>query len=212
VVEDELSAPLGQNAKTKRQRLKIPVTVPQAVAGALGLFVLVFAGWALVVDDPVGGEPVAVAAIGHAPAATGRAMPAVTAPAGTVQGPRSYDGPDGPPQADAPAPTPAQPGANSAVGTKTVTIIDGSTGKRQEVAIPAPRDARAPIDQRLLEGSPHGAIPRVAPDGARPSEIYARAGSHRRARRMARGSRLCSAAWASAPTSRSRPLKSCPDR
>jgi hypothetical protein len=175
VVEDELSAPLGQNAKTKQQRLKIPVTVPQAVAGALGLFVLVFAGWALVVDDPVGGEPVAVAAIGHAPAATGRAMPAVTAPAGTMQGPRSYDGPDGPPQADAPAPTPAQPGANPAVGTKSVTIIDGSTGKRQEVAIPSPRDARAPVDQRLLEGSPHGAIPRVAPDGARPSEIYARA-------------------------------------
>ena len=55
-----------------------------------------------------------------------------------------------------------------------MTIIDGSTGKRQEVAIPATRDVRAPLEQRLLETSRHGAIPRVAPDGARPSEIYAR--------------------------------------
>ena len=42
---------------------------------------------------------------------------------------------------------------------------------------PSPRaDAKpdAPIDQRLLETSRHGAIPKIAPDGARPSEIYAR--------------------------------------
>ena len=175
MVEDELSAPLGQNAKTKQQRLKVPVTVPQAVAAALGLFILVFAAWALVVDDPFGGEPVAVAANRPAPAATGRAMPGVTAPGGAVQGPRSYDGPDGPPSGDAPGPTPAPPGANSTPGAKTVTIIDGSTGKRQEVAIPRSQDARAPVDQRLLEGSPHGVIPRVAPDGTRPSEVYARA-------------------------------------
>jgi polysaccharide deacetylase 2 family uncharacterized protein YibQ len=55
-----------------------------------------------------------------------------------------------------------------------VTIIDGSTGTRQEVPIPAIRDARAPVDERLLEVSPHGPIPRIAPDGARPDEIYAR--------------------------------------
>jgi polysaccharide deacetylase 2 family uncharacterized protein YibQ len=55
-----------------------------------------------------------------------------------------------------------------------VTIIDGSTGKRQDVPIPATQDARAPLDQRLLEPSRHGSIPRVAPDGARPADVYAR--------------------------------------
>ena len=67
------------------------------------------------------------------------------------------------------------PPADAPAGTKTVTIIDGTTGKRQEVPIPASRDVRAPLEQRLLETSRHGAIPRIAPDGARPSEIYARA-------------------------------------
>jgi polysaccharide deacetylase 2 family uncharacterized protein YibQ len=55
-----------------------------------------------------------------------------------------------------------------------VTIIDGSTGKRQEVPIPATRDVRAPLEQKLLENSRHGAIPIVGPDGARPAEVYAR--------------------------------------
>jgi hypothetical protein len=91
-------------------------------------------------------------------------MPAVE---GSDQGPRSYDGPGGAAKAEA-ATTPAP-------GTKTVTIIDGSTGKRQEVPIPSTRDVRAPLEQRLLENSRHGALPRIAPDGARPAEIYARA-------------------------------------
>jgi polysaccharide deacetylase 2 family uncharacterized protein YibQ len=58
-----------------------------------------------------------------------------------------------------------------------VTIIDGSTGTRQEVPIPGIRDARAPVEERLLEASRHGPIPRIAPDGTRPAEIYARAKS-----------------------------------
>ena len=79
-----------------------------------------------------------------------------------------------------PAPVPAlpaqaQPAEAATPNTKTITIIDGSTGKRQEVAIPGSRDVRAPLEQRLLETTRHGAIPRIAPDGARPAEIYARA-------------------------------------
>ena len=48
-----------------------------------------------------------------------------------------------------------------------------ASGRRSP--IPASRDVRAPLEQRLLETSRHGAIPRIAPDGARPAEIYARA-------------------------------------
>jgi polysaccharide deacetylase 2 family uncharacterized protein YibQ len=39
---------------------------------------------------------------------------------------------------------------------------------------PADKDNKSGgIDQRLLENSRHGALPRIAPDGARPSEVYA---------------------------------------
>jgi polysaccharide deacetylase 2 family uncharacterized protein YibQ len=61
-----------------------------------------------------------------------------------------------------------------AANGQTVTVIDGMTGKRQEVTIPV--DTRAPtaIESRMIETTPHGAIPKVAPDGARPAEVYAR--------------------------------------
>ena len=60
-------------------------------------------------------------------------------------------------------------------GTKTITIIDGSSGKRQEVVIPADgkahhRDRRA----RFAEASRHGPLPRVADDGTRPADAFAR--------------------------------------
>ncbi len=172
MADDELSAPLGQNAKKKR-RFKLPIALPQAIAGALGSFVAVCVAWALLVSDPLGGEPTAQVLTGMTSVKTKVAMPVVTSPAGGVQGPRSYDGPGSPsPSAVAPIPPPA---AATPPGSKTVTIIDGSTGKRQDVAIPATQDVRAPVDQRLLETSRHGPIPKIAPDGARPADIYARA-------------------------------------
>ena len=172
MADDELSAPLGQNAKKKR-RWQLPIALPQAIAGLLGTFVAVCVGWALVVSDPLGGEPAAVVMTGMPSVKPKLAMPVVTSPGGSVQGPRSYDGPGSPPPS-AVVPIPPPPAATPS-GSKTVTIIDGSTGKRQEVAIPTTQDVRAPVDQRLLETSRHGPIPKIAPDGARPADIYARA-------------------------------------
>ena len=58
---DELNAPLGQH---KRKRVsKLPAAVPRLLVGVLGLFVLAVAAWAMFVNDPLGGEPVAVVAI-----------------------------------------------------------------------------------------------------------------------------------------------------
>jgi polysaccharide deacetylase 2 family uncharacterized protein YibQ len=177
VADDDLSAPLGQHAKKRR---RLPTLLPQAVAGALGLFVLVCVGWALVMDEPLGGEPAAVVKTGLPPGKARVALPAVLSPGTPVQGPRSYDGPAppplAPPQAE-PAPGQGPAPAGPAPGMSTVTIIDGSTGKRREVPIPATQDIRAPVDARLLEVSRHGPIPRAAPDGARPAEIYASAKS-----------------------------------
>jgi len=175
VADDELSVPLGKSAKKEQRRFRLPIRIPHMIAGLLGLFVLACTAWALMVDDPFGGEPIAVVATGFDPPKSGPALPTVV----SAQGPRSYDGPDAPASKQAPAATPAQPAAAplpaANPNTKTVTIIDGSTGKRQEVPISGARDIRAPLEQRLLETSRHGAIPRIAPDGARPAELYARA-------------------------------------
>jgi polysaccharide deacetylase 2 family uncharacterized protein YibQ len=158
---DDLNAPLGQRAKT-RPRFRLPVTLQQATAGALGLCLAVFAGWALFADDPLGGEPVIVAATGP--------MNAPAAAAADAQSARRYDGPAASPPAEA-APPAAQ----------TVTIIDGSTGKRHEVEIGAnagraavARSAVPPTGPRLVEASPQGPLPRIAADGTRPADAYAR--------------------------------------
>jgi uncharacterized protein len=180
VADDELSAPLGRKTKTKPRRFKLPTAyLPHVMTAALALFVCVCAGWALFVNDPTGGEPVAMVATGFGPPKP--AMPGVVS-VNPAHGPRSYDGPGGavtipvppPVQAQMQAQPPAPPPLPAQSTRNTVTIIDGSTGNRREVPIPGTQETRAPVEQRLLETSRHGAIPRIAPDGARPAEAYAR--------------------------------------
>ncbi|MCX7310314.1 MAG: hypothetical protein NTV56_00955 [Alphaproteobacteria bacterium] len=65
MADDELSVPLGQDAKKKRRRFTLPIRVSHLVAGALGLFLLAGVVWAIAVDDPLGGEPMAVVATGY---------------------------------------------------------------------------------------------------------------------------------------------------
>jgi uncharacterized protein len=71
----------------------------------------------------------------------------------------------------------APPEKTASPGGKTVTIIDGISGKRQDVVVgevPQSGAARTSIDERLVESSPQGTIPVVGPDGARAADIYAR--------------------------------------
>ena len=97
--------------------------------------------------------------------------------------------PASPEQAAKSAPKQAPTGDN-----KTVTIIDGSSGKRQDVVIggdaadkagtePAPAMAMAGIDQRLLEKSRYGMIPVVA-DGLKPFTVYAADADRTKAAKM----------------------------
>ncbi len=148
---DDLSAPLGQH-KTQKRRWVLPSAVPAAVAAALSLSLIIFAAWAMIADDPFGGEPMAV----------------VSADRRTAVAAQTPDQPTTPAQA---APQPAPP-----AGSKTITIIDGSSGKRQDVVVPAtPDDKSGAEENRLLETSRHGLIPRIAQDGTRPADAYARA-------------------------------------
>ena len=166
MADDDLSAPLGQRKK-KKKRFVLPIAMPKLIAGALALCVSVVAGWALLVDDPFGGEPMVLvsAQAKNAP----QAKNAGSDPAPTAQAkPNAIAAPTALADTDKPV----------APGARTVTIIDGTTGKRQEVQVGQPTDnmavAKPGIDQRLLESSPHGMIPKIAPDGARPAEVYAR--------------------------------------
>ncbi len=142
---DDLSAPLGQGP-IKRRR-KFPVAIPQVVAAALAIFLGVFVLWAIVSDDPFGGEPMVAVPI-DLPAAMMPKKPEVASapetanPAAQVLG-RHGGSSNGP----AVIAVPATPGG--AGNTKTVTIIDGKTGERQEVVIPAAGNGAGSADGPL---------------------------------------------------------------
>src|SRR4029453_10187842 len=69
----------------------------------------------------------------------------------------------------------AKPEETSPPGSRKVTIIDGSSGARKLVTIPGNPDATAQplFDPKLVEATRHGAIPKIGPDGTRPSSRYA---------------------------------------
>ena len=123
---DDLSAPLGLD-RPRSPRRSFPTAISHGLIGVLGLFVLAVAGSAMIADNRFGGEPVAVAPA--SPSAYGTAKrpgdpaPAVVAETSASSGPGRHDGP-----ATEAAPPPA--------AGKTITIIDGSSGKRQEIVLP----------------------------------------------------------------------------
>jgi len=162
---DDLSAPLGQKTEQrKRRRLRLPFCALQALAGLLGLFLLGFVGFALFNKNPLGGEPVAQVAIQQNAAGE----------KGSAESASGHD------HGEKAAPKPVTGHGEQ----KTVTIIDGSSGKHQDVVIgagAAPDSAgsgtMAPamvtgIDQRLLEKTRYGMIP-VVTDGLKPFTVYA---------------------------------------
>ena len=153
---DDLSTPLGQ--EPKKRRFALPVVVPRAVAGLLGFCLLGFVAWTVLISDPFGGEPVViVSADARSPSQGGT--------------PGKPDAAGGQSAASASSPDKA-----TSPGGQTITIIDGMSGKRQEVPI-AGGDGKASeqvIDQRHVENSRHGSLPKIAADGTRPADTYAR--------------------------------------
>src|SRR5215207_8285286 len=109
---DDLSTPLGQKTQRRKRRFRLPFTTMQALAVLLGLFLVAFLAVALFTDNPFGGEPVARIAL-RKPAE--EKLPAAAS---------------GHPEQAAKSAQQAPTGDN-----KTVTIIDGSSGKRQDVVI-----------------------------------------------------------------------------
>jgi uncharacterized protein len=169
---DDLSTPLGQETVRRKRRFRLPFTGIQALAVVLGLFLVTFASFAIFSDNPFGGEPIAHIAL--RPATPAAEQPAM-APSGAAElGAKSVT-------------------KQAASGEqKTVTIIDGSSGARQDVVISgAPDKAEAGaapammagIDQRLLEKSHYGMIP-VVSDGLKPFTVYAAEADRAKAAKM----------------------------
>jgi polysaccharide deacetylase 2 family uncharacterized protein YibQ len=163
VAPDDLNAPLGQTKRKPPRRFG----APQIVAALLATSGIVVAGWAAFVNDPLGGEPtavVAIKAVDGKPAA--HISEAASAEAAAAHAPTQ--------QAKAAPPASASPVPFDA---KTVTIIDGASGNRQEVVVPEKADKRSslnPANANLLEPTKFGAIPKVGPDGARAATVYAK--------------------------------------
>jgi uncharacterized protein len=166
---DDLTAPLGQ--QPKKRRWALPVTASQFIAGALCLFLGLFVLWAVVANDPFGGEPMAVAPANQQAATAAK-------PAGAQKSADAVPGAAGIGRYDGPAPASQSPPAPPA-NAHTVTIINGTTGQKQEVVIAAPASeaaatAAVPPDQKFVEMTTHGPIPKIAADGVRPAEAFAR--------------------------------------
>lgn len=167
---DDLNAPLGQTQKKSRLP-KLPIALPQLLAGALAMVGVVVVLWAAFVNDPLGGEPIAVVATKAPANASG-------ASSGDGKEHNRFDGETG--RAAIPTGAAAAKTAELPPGSKTVTIIDGSSGKSKDVVIPGTGKAGEkstrnvpPAEPRLLESSRHGAIPKIAADGAKAYAVYA---------------------------------------
>jgi hypothetical protein len=111
---DDLSAPLGLNTAARKRRVRLSFTAMQALALLLGLSLVAFVGVASFHKHPIGSEPMASIIIPEPNPTEGRSA---TTTASSVDETGA-------------APKRAAPGEH-----KTVTIIDGSSGARQEVVI-----------------------------------------------------------------------------
>ena len=168
---DDLTAPLRRQAK-KQPKIKIPVT--PLIAGVLALFLVVFVFWTIVADDPFGGEPMAVVSADMHIVAKPAGMPGSTPP--PMAQPQQQTASNGDGAAAASAPGQASPDTQ---GNTTITIIDGKTGEKHEVVVPGPASRVVPtevpaVDPKFVEMTPHGPVPRIAVDGTRPADAFAR--------------------------------------
>lgn len=174
----ELHAPLSAS---ERKQIKLELgLLPSVVASALLL--APFAAWMLFVDDPLAGEPRAVARLApvqerraEEPVAARQPAPAAPAPSARPTVQIMSPGPDGrmtvrrvevpadtaPESAPSSQPmAPASPAARATAPTQAPTIQ-----RRTEREVP---------DPDLIDKIGNGLLPRIGPDGTRPWRAYGR--------------------------------------
>ncbi|GBD47003.1 divergent polysaccharide deacetylase family protein [Methylopila sp. Yamaguchi] len=174
MTHDDLEKPVeGRLAKTRAAAARRrPRVDPAAAVAAAALAILAFGGvWAIVVTDPLGGQPVVTAAIER----RGAAAPEAAAPeahAATKPEETSRDG--------VPIVRPGDPMPKS--GPVIIRVPGAEDGRTAQSGA---RAAPGEIDKALLEDSRYGGLPRVAADGRRPLDAYARGAEARDGARVA---------------------------
>ncbi len=164
---DDLNSPLKAKQDGKAGR-RLPLNLLALLSACFAATLAIAVGWVLAFDDPLGGEPRHIVKIEQI------LVPQQTPPTKT-----SHAAKDHPVRE-----MPKQPAGDQ----RTVTIIDGNTGAKREIVInnakqdgnqksstPAndPTNKIPPADNRLIEPSKHGALPKIGPDGVRPLDAYA---------------------------------------
>jgi uncharacterized protein len=152
VAADDLETPLGMDDKRPKRRL--PGAAPIIACGLAVIFAIATA-WVMLIDNPLGGEPVAVVAIDRTKPQNGKAGQ------------------------DAPAQIAAQnqngsaetipPGAPEAASKSGPLII--KVPQRGGDNAPAPTTLG---DTPIAEASKYGMVPKISADGRRPSDIFAK--------------------------------------
>lgn len=152
----DLTTPLGIKPPPTARKQGPYVAVAASLAA---LLTLVVALWILLVDDPLGGQPMATATIEDLSGGPDRRDM-------TVVGVKSGSGEILPPAGEAP---PAEDGAGVAE--------DGAAPSEGKTAPgPSIQNVRMALvaDPELTEETPHGPIPRISDAGVKPMDAYAR--------------------------------------
>jgi hypothetical protein len=156
---DDLGAPLGLATGRRRWWRQLPFGLVGGVA--IGVVATVMGVWILFIDDPTGGEPSAIVRIDRSKTGV---PPAEVAVAGAPR-PANADGSDlaaARPPAAAPEARAVERTADPAQPVMRVPeVVEGQPL------------STTPI-QRVSEKTRFGTLPRIASDGSRPLDVYAR--------------------------------------
>lgn len=162
-MDPDFDKPISLRPDKPKPRFRFDGVAALAFLGVATLAVV--GGWALFVDDPLGGEPVATAAIERrAPARPAGEEPQKSAAAdhGVEQPQKSRDG----------VPI-VRPGDAMPKTGPVIIQVPGSGNEpvQKQAALRTPSGA---VDPAMLEDSRYGQLPRVATDGRRPADAYGR--------------------------------------
>jgi len=172
----DLHDPLGLDAPVAQPQRGVDVPWGALALGGLGLVMVALILFSVVTDNGMGGRPYAEAMIDRQKIE--QASPVLPPP--VQPAPAAPESPEGAPDlptryiasaTDARAPAPPKRTVGGAGPLIIQVPRDGSIVARDQplsVALsPAP-------DPRLVEKGPHGLLPRIGGDGAKPSDVYAR--------------------------------------
>ena len=164
---DDLGAPLGLRSMRRQWWRHLPFGF---VGGsALAVVAMVMGVWVVFIEDPAGGEPSAVVKLDRSKTGIARADVAV---AGQPK-PANADGSD---LAASPA-APGEPGAPGLSEAKPTggdgALVPVAPAKRAPEVGEGQPLSTGPVP-RVAEKSKYGILPKIAPDGSRPLDVYAR--------------------------------------